>query len=264
MAVCPTANKLDGVALTTVNTPPETVAPEIFTTPVPVFVTVTLCVAVLPSTTFPNPMLLEDALRVPPPEPPVPPPLPPDAALVYPAHPARLTDAISSNNPANDAKATLFFSSPAMWTRCAYRVPMTRNTVCVCDVAALLDVRREKGRRKKLFDGRRVLFLRHVPCGKYSCTKLGIGTVESKEKTAWPLDVFGQHCTHSKRRGNRPHLRTEARCVIRRDGADRLATNSRQSERRSIRKVKHYGFGMDAGASLEGALLPAELTASTV
>lgn len=59
---------------------------------------------------------------------------------------------------------------------------MTRNTVCVCDVAALLDVRREKGRRKKLFDGRRELFLRHVRYKKYSCTKLGIGTVECKEK----------------------------------------------------------------------------------
>ena len=216
MAVCPTANELDGAALTTVNTPPETVAPEIFTAPVPVFVTVTLCVAVLPSTTLPNPMPLEDALRVPPPEPPVPPPLPPDAALVYPAHPARLTDAISSNNPANDAKATLFFSSPAMWTRCAYRVPMTRNTVCVCDVAALLDVRREKGRRKKLFDGRRVLFLRHVLCRKYSCTKLGIGTVESKEKTdGWYLVSRNYRKTHD---GKMDGPRTEARAFIRPDG----------------------------------------------
>ena len=81
-AVCPTANELDDVAPTTVKTPPETVAPEIFTVPVPVFVTVTLCVAALPSTTFPNPMLLEEALRIPPPELPVPVPLPPDAALV--------------------------------------------------------------------------------------------------------------------------------------------------------------------------------------
>lgn len=53
VAVCPTASELDGVALTTVNTSLETVAPEIFTAPVPVFVMVTLCIAVVPTATFP-------------------------------------------------------------------------------------------------------------------------------------------------------------------------------------------------------------------
>jgi hypothetical protein len=82
VAVCPTANELDGVAPMTVKTPPETVAPEIFTAPVPVFVTVTVCVPLLPTATFPNPMLLGEAVRTPPPEVPAPPLFPLDAFVV--------------------------------------------------------------------------------------------------------------------------------------------------------------------------------------
>lgn len=82
MAVCPTARELEGFPPTTVNTPPDTLAPEIFTVPVPVFVTVMLCVAAVPSTTFPKPILFEDAVRTPPPELPTPPPLPLDAFVV--------------------------------------------------------------------------------------------------------------------------------------------------------------------------------------
>jgi hypothetical protein len=65
-----------------VNTPPEIVALDILTVPVPVFVTRILCVAALPTATFPKLMLVGDGVRTPPPESPTPPPLPLDALVV--------------------------------------------------------------------------------------------------------------------------------------------------------------------------------------
>lgn len=69
------------------NTPPDTVALEMFTAPVPVLLIVTLCVVVLPTATFPNETLPGDAASVPPPESPTPLPLLSEALVVYPAQP---------------------------------------------------------------------------------------------------------------------------------------------------------------------------------
>lgn len=81
VALCPTGRELEGFPPTTVNTPPAIVAPEIFTMPVPVFITVTFCVAVLPTATFPKLMLADEPVSTPPPELPVP-PLPVDPAAL--------------------------------------------------------------------------------------------------------------------------------------------------------------------------------------
>jgi hypothetical protein len=85
-----------------VKTPPDTVALEMFTAPVPVLLMVTLCVDVLPTATFPNATLAGDAASVPPPESPTPLPLLSEAFVVYPAQPERLIDASASKNPSNE------------------------------------------------------------------------------------------------------------------------------------------------------------------
>jgi hypothetical protein len=76
VALCPTANEAVGFPPITVNTPPVMVAPDIFTVPVPVFVTLTLWVALLPTVTFPKLIEEGEGVRTPPPEPPTPPPVP--------------------------------------------------------------------------------------------------------------------------------------------------------------------------------------------
>jgi len=65
VALCPAANELDGLPPTTVKTPPEMFALDIVTAAVPVFVTLTLCVAVFPTATLPKLMLEADAVSVP-------------------------------------------------------------------------------------------------------------------------------------------------------------------------------------------------------
>jgi hypothetical protein len=87
--LCPTGIDAEGLPPMTVNPAPEMVAAERFTIAVPAFVTVTLCVAVLPTATLPNATLAEFAESTPalPVLPlPAPPPLPPNnaALVVYP------------------------------------------------------------------------------------------------------------------------------------------------------------------------------------
>ena len=57
--------------LTIVNPAPVIDAPVILTVAVPVFVTLTVCVVVLPTATFPNATLVELGVRTPDPEVPV-------------------------------------------------------------------------------------------------------------------------------------------------------------------------------------------------
>jgi hypothetical protein len=52
------------------------------TVPVPLLVTLMLCVDVLPTARLPKAMLVADGVRTPPPELPTPPPLPEDALEV--------------------------------------------------------------------------------------------------------------------------------------------------------------------------------------
>lgn len=65
VTLCPTGIEEEGFPPITLNADPETVACEMFTAAVPVFVTLTLCVALLPTATFPKLRLLELAESIP-------------------------------------------------------------------------------------------------------------------------------------------------------------------------------------------------------
>jgi hypothetical protein len=83
LALCPAVTETVPLPLNIVKTPPVTAAPEILTVPVPLFVTLTFCVAVLPSATLPKLSDVEDGLSVPVLVPPVPaPPVLAGAAVV--------------------------------------------------------------------------------------------------------------------------------------------------------------------------------------
>lgn len=83
VTLCPTGTEDDGLPPTTVKPAPVILAAEMLTGAVPVFVTVTLWVALLPTDTFPNDTVVElgESTPAPPVEPPPVPP-PPPAAVV--------------------------------------------------------------------------------------------------------------------------------------------------------------------------------------
>ena len=93
MLLWPAGSEEEGLPPTTVNPAPEIVAWEILTVAVPVFVTVTLCVALLPIATFPKLRLAALGESTPALGSPGVPGLPvcEDAALVYPAQLERPT-----------------------------------------------------------------------------------------------------------------------------------------------------------------------------
>lgn len=132
----PTAREVEPLPPTRTNTPPETVAPEMFTAPVPVLVMVTFWVALVPTATLPNETLLDDAERTPPPELPTLLPLPFDAFVVYPAQPERpmqiTTNTKARNRIANEVDA-LCSNIPRMSVD--FCVRMFANTVGNCNAA---------------------------------------------------------------------------------------------------------------------------------
>jgi len=83
--LCPTGTEVAGFPPTTVKAAPVIAAAAMLTGLVPVFVTVTLCIPVLPTATFPKLTLVELAESTPAPGSPgfpPPPPVPPTVALV--------------------------------------------------------------------------------------------------------------------------------------------------------------------------------------
>jgi hypothetical protein len=86
VTLCPTGTEAEGLPPMTVNPVPEICADAIFTAAVPVLVTVTLWVPLLPTLTFPNATVVELGESTPacgsPVEPPPPPLAPVDAGVV--------------------------------------------------------------------------------------------------------------------------------------------------------------------------------------